>query len=204
MPDSFEEVDEFLAHFGVKGMRWGVRKDRTTASEDNTGSSHKKLKVAGAVLGVAVIAAGAVYVAKHGGVSASSLSSSNGEKAKSFVEDLVKEKEPTSIILTSDDRGFIRKGGLSDPIHEYEKAGFNTRIGTNEHRRYGSSNEKVAVAFRDPRGLKDASGRPVLHQVILPKAHASGITDFESAKSKAWSLAQGPYDEYVKAGKPSL
>lgn len=34
-----DEVDEFLAHYGVKGMKWGVRK----RSGDSSGSSEKRL-----------------------------------------------------------------------------------------------------------------------------------------------------------------
>ncbi len=37
------EVDDFLAHFGVKGMKWGVRKERTVAS----GGSKSTEKMAG-------------------------------------------------------------------------------------------------------------------------------------------------------------
>lgn len=33
-----DKVEEFLEHFGVKGMRWGVRKDRTAASKLSTNS----------------------------------------------------------------------------------------------------------------------------------------------------------------------
>lgn len=39
-----EQVEEFLAHYGVKGMRWGVRK-RSSESSDNTSSGSKKYKV---------------------------------------------------------------------------------------------------------------------------------------------------------------
>ena len=35
-------VDDFLAHFGVKGMRWGVRKDRSAGGGGNAGSGSKK------------------------------------------------------------------------------------------------------------------------------------------------------------------
>ena len=31
-----DKVEEFLEHFGVKGMRWGVRKDRSAASKLST------------------------------------------------------------------------------------------------------------------------------------------------------------------------
>ena len=52
-------LEDFLEHHGVKGMKWGVRKQ-----ERPTEKSHKKTKLA-------ITAAGAVFVAaflvKHGG-----------------------------------------------------------------------------------------------------------------------------------------
>lgn len=37
-----EEVEDFLAHYGVKGMRWGVRKDRTPGVSRRTDREAKK------------------------------------------------------------------------------------------------------------------------------------------------------------------
>ena len=50
------EVDAFLAHYGVKGMKWGVRKDRATASS-NVG-------VVDPVSAIGVAAIATVYGAK--------------------------------------------------------------------------------------------------------------------------------------------
>lgn len=36
------DIDIFLAHYGVKGMRWGVRKDRDKSGKKSTGKSGKK------------------------------------------------------------------------------------------------------------------------------------------------------------------
>lgn len=35
---TFEDTDEFLAHFGVKGMRWGVRRENRTQMLERVGS----------------------------------------------------------------------------------------------------------------------------------------------------------------------
>ena len=35
-------VDDFLAHYGVKGMRWGVRRDRSAGGSGSSGSGSKK------------------------------------------------------------------------------------------------------------------------------------------------------------------
>lgn len=37
-----DDVDEFLAHFGVKGMRWGVRKDAAPGVRSSTNREAKK------------------------------------------------------------------------------------------------------------------------------------------------------------------
>lgn len=37
-------VDEFLLHYGVPGMRWGVRKGRSNKSSASKGKSSKKKK----------------------------------------------------------------------------------------------------------------------------------------------------------------
>lgn len=56
------EVDLFLEHFGVRGMRWGHRK----AQKDNQPKSSKKtLKVLGTAAGVIAIGAGALYMQQH-------------------------------------------------------------------------------------------------------------------------------------------
>jgi hypothetical protein len=57
---AFESTDEFLAHFGVKGMRWGVRRDGEQTTEGLSDRQKKALKVGA---GVAVVAgAGVVSV----------------------------------------------------------------------------------------------------------------------------------------------
>ena len=37
-----DDLDDFLAHYGVKGMKWGVRKDRDGSSSKSRGSAKKK------------------------------------------------------------------------------------------------------------------------------------------------------------------
>lgn len=40
----FESKDDFMAHFGVKGMKWGVRKDASgSASAAKASDDHKKV-----------------------------------------------------------------------------------------------------------------------------------------------------------------
>lgn len=48
MSTTAERGEEFISHFGVKGMRWGVRKERTvsTSVQTDTGLVRRKTKVA--------------------------------------------------------------------------------------------------------------------------------------------------------------
>lgn len=211
--DNDAAIDAFLEHHGVKGMRWGVRKQRESGdpsdSSSKTTSNHKKLKTAGLIIGgvaaVALIAAGAYYVSKNGGLPISSLKTTDISKGKEAFEGLAKHaaEEPTSPVLATRGKyignGFLMKGGLSDPIHEYDKAGFNNglvNVGT--HRRYGEAAEKVAVSFLDPKGRTDHAGRIIGHEVIIPAQHAEGINTFEDASNKAWSLIKDTFDPFYQ------
>lgn len=61
---SFETVDDVLEHFGVRGMRWGVRKNISVGNSE-TSNRNKNLKRAAVIGGVAVVAtAGAVFASK--------------------------------------------------------------------------------------------------------------------------------------------
>ena len=55
-----EEV--YLAHYGVKGQRWGVRRARTPQQQ---AKRKRNLKIAGAAAGVGIGVAGAVLLNKH-------------------------------------------------------------------------------------------------------------------------------------------
>lgn len=203
------DVDEFLAHHGIKGMHWGVRKDQSSAGsgEQPPPSDHAKLKkaakIGGAVVVTAAVIAGSVYLAKHPELLQKAVNPktkpANVKKGKEFVDSLA--KEPTSPIHAARTKengyDFQMKGGLSDPLPEYDRAGFQKNPKLSEpggYSRYGSRKEKVAVTFHDPHGRKDRAGRPILHEVIIPESHAAGINNFEDAKSKAWSLVKNVYD----------
>lgn len=42
MSDIFEDADDFLAHYGVLGMRWGVRKSRNAPNPDYNSNQRKR------------------------------------------------------------------------------------------------------------------------------------------------------------------
>ena len=47
MDQSEEFVEDFLAHYGVKGMRWGVRRDRETTKVRTSQRPGRKVKATG-------------------------------------------------------------------------------------------------------------------------------------------------------------
>lgn len=203
-------TDEFLEHHGIKGMKWGVRKERSGSSgqySTNPGSDHAKLKkaakIGGGVLAAAAVTAGAIYLAKHPELlesAAKSLSgSSGGERAKAehFIHEM--SKEPTGLIHTSNDKGFLLKGGLPDALHEYERAGFGVHpdlSAPGSVRRYGKNAEKVAAILRDPQGRKDPAGRPIDHHLIIPESQAHEIHTIEDVITKVWPKVKGLVDEF--------
>ena len=213
-----EDVDVFLEHFGIKGMHWGVRKDRGTSSQpaqaktpfDHT-KRNRNLKIAGAVIGAAVITAGAIYVAKHGGVSSFHIGSKETQAGKRFVEKALAPEAPklTGVVHITGNKFLSdatrRKGGLTDILPEARKAGFANDYGgvdlrPGNMRRYGDRLEKIAVSFLDPQRRTDFANRPIVHQIILPEHHAQGIVNFEQAKSKAWDLVRHEYEKFWQYG----
>lgn len=61
-----EDLDDYLEHFGVKGMRWGHRKPQDQSTEPKTtGQKVKKgLKIGGAAAGAVVATSMAITAAQ--------------------------------------------------------------------------------------------------------------------------------------------
>ncbi|ASM62284.1 hypothetical protein SEA_NIGHTMARE_8 [Arthrobacter phage Nightmare] len=184
------EVDDFLIHYGVKGMKWGRRKDRPEGESRFTPEQKAKIKraavVAGTVAIVGALAIGTAYVAKNSNAKVPPKVDSKAAEA------LVKEKLEDLIHATrGKERGFslYKTGGLNSPLAEYDKA-FDDQQNSTVFKRYGDNNEKVAVRFPDPDGRKDAAGRVIPHEIILPEALSKGVTNLDEAVAKVWPMVR--------------
>lgn len=88
----FIDEDEVLAHHGVKGMRWGVRKQRPSGGAGSTkkrkGLSRKQKAAIAGVLGTAAAVGGGYYLHKSGnGKKIAALAKKQGGAAKKFAQD---------------------------------------------------------------------------------------------------------------------
>lgn len=87
----FIDEDEVLAHHGVKGMKWGVRKQRPSGgagpSKKRKGLSRKQKAAIAGVLGTAAAAGAGYYLHKSGnGKKIAALAKKQGAAAKKFAQ----------------------------------------------------------------------------------------------------------------------
>ena len=87
----FIDEDEVLAHHGVKGMHWGVRKQRPSGgagpSKKRKGLSRKQKAAIAGVLGTAAVVGGGYYLHKSGnGKKIAALAKKQGAAAKKFTQ----------------------------------------------------------------------------------------------------------------------
>ena len=86
----FIDEDEVLAHHGVKGMKWGVRKQRAASggagsTKKRKGLSRKQKAAIAGVLGTAAAAGAGYYLHKSGkGKKIAALAKKHGASAKDF------------------------------------------------------------------------------------------------------------------------
>ena len=88
----FIDEDEVLAHHGVKGMKWGVRKQRAASggagsTKKRKGLSRKQKAAIAGILGTAAAAGGGYYLHKSGkGKQLAALAKKGGASAKKYAE----------------------------------------------------------------------------------------------------------------------
>lgn len=205
-------LDEAMAHFGVKGMHWGVRKS-TDSATGSTGQTKKPMsaerkkaiaKKAAIGAGILILAAGTAYVAysmnKNGKLPTKGLSGSATSKGKTATEAIF--KEPTSILHVARGKNvgfrFLKEGGIpSTMITEYDKSGLGegSQHAGEVFQKYGAAGaEKIAARIIDPQGRKDHASRAIKHDIIIPASMTNGIHNLADVKEKIWPLLSTDYD----------
>jgi hypothetical protein len=199
------DVYDFLEHHGIKGMQWGVRKERSSSNQTSDGqNSNRNKRLKQAAIGAGILAAvGGGILAAHllktrGGVSIKDISDNNG---KQLAEKVL--KEPTDIIHLA--RGkhssltFHKKGNTEDYFQIFDKMGGNKdkyAQGIFEKAKDGSN--RILSEFTDPENRKDFSGRPIFHTVVIPSSMSSGIHSNEDVKNKIWPLIKDGYNAFYE------
>jgi hypothetical protein len=188
-----EQVDDFLVHYGVKGMKWGRRKDRAEGESRFSPEQKAKLKraaiIAGTTVVVGALAVGSVYVAQNSGTKVPA--NAKTKAAEDFVKAKIQEQQTGIIHATrGKNKGFsfYDKGGLTEALDEYTSAFGSDSEGGTLFKRVGNNGEKVAARFNDPDGRKDRAGRVIPHEVILPEPLAKGVTNLDEAIAKVWPM----------------
>lgn len=183
---------EDLMQFGVKGMKWGVRKERTPA--EKRALAKKVALGAGTLLIVAGTAVAVHQLRKNGYLKAKDVPKIAAEGKK--IADKILE-EPMDLIHAT--RGktkgftFLKQGGVPTFLQEYENAFGHDSGQTGVFKKVGG---KIAVSFLDPDGKKDFAGRLIPHEILIPKSMAHGINNVDDVMEKIWPLLKDQYESY--------
>lgn len=212
----FASPGEALAHYGVKGMKWGVRKEDVTFDTSTSGGKAPKTdaerkairraraKKVAIGTGILVAAAGAGFVAyklhQNGNLSLSQMrkaSKTQTAATKKIVDKVFHDQ--TDVIHVARGKnvgyGFLRKGGIPNYYQEAEKYLADPVDGAFNPLPDG----RIVARLLDPAGRKDFAGRPIGHDMIIPKSMAASIHNMDDVEKHIWPKLKLAYDAYYTA-----
>lgn len=88
---------------------------------------------------------------------------------------------------------FLLGGGEQDPLPTYERAFAGSDSGSSSV--YQRSDGAVALRFVDPFGRRDASGRVIPHEFVVPEDLAATIDSVDGGRELVWPLVADAYAE---------
>lgn len=139
----FIDEDEVLAHHGVKGMKWGVRKQRPSGGAGSTkkrkGLSRKQKAAIAGVLGTAAAVGGGYYLHKSGnGKKLAGLAKKQGAAAKKFAQGKGRNLGAQARVKTAQSKRFAKAQsanlkGAADKLKQTKAGKYAeaTRLGAN-------------------------------------------------------------------------
>ena len=115
---------EELSHYGVKGMKWGVRKERKASDSANTNADKlkKAAKIGAAVAATALVAYGGYKISKLHNEAINDLSRSYIRKGKNQMAMYSSARELASRSVQYADQSKIRGGSKVLQKHHLENA----------------------------------------------------------------------------------
>ncbi len=196
---------DHLEHYGVKGMKWGIRKERPTANGKESTFSWKNPKVkaaATAVVGVTAIVA-AAYIGSKSSVNVSSILPSDLSAGKEAVAKIF-EKQKDIIYVSKPYRGsgkrttlgFVNQGQTKDFFSIFDEAGLNDDHAPGYFSKL--SNGSVATVLSDMFGRVDDAGRAIPHMVLFPPEQAVGLNSVQDVIDKFGPRLESEYQKFIE------
>lgn len=176
----FIDEDEVLAHHGVKGMKWGVRKQRAASggagsTKKRKGLSRKQKAAIAGVLGTAAAAGAGYYLHKSGkGKKIAALAKKGGASAKKYAQGKGRNLGAQARVKTAQAKRFAKAQSTNAKGGKYAEA---TRLAAN------------AAAFKTGNAVKGA-GYKAKNQAWKAgnkarKAAEGGVSGVKSAAGMA-------------------
>lgn len=206
----FIDEDEVLAHHGVKGMKWGVRKQRAASggagsTKKRKGLSRKQKAAIAGVLGTAAAAGAGYYLHKSGkGKKIAALAKKHGGSAKDFAKEKRRAKAAASKLKYSKAGKYAEATRLAANAaafktgHAARSAGFRAKQGA-----WKVGNKARRAATGGVSGAKSAAGMAARSAKSKAGAAASAARAAAgSVKSKVGAAAGGAAKSTASAKTP--
>lgn len=188
----FIDENEVLAHHGVKGMRWGVRKQRPSGGAGPTkkrkGLSRKQKAAIAGVLGTAAAVGGGYYLHKSGnGKKLAGLAKKQGAAAKKFAQGKGRNLGAQARVKKAQTKRFVKGAAEKLKTTKAGKYAEATRLGANAAKfKAGASARSAGYKAKNQAWKAGNSARNAA------KGGASGV------KSAAGSAARAAKSKFGK------